>query len=813
MGEDQGHPFIAFEFVEGQNLRDLVAQRGLLSVATALNFTVQIAEALAHASRRDVVHRDIKPSNVLITPEGHAKLADMGLARLHQIERSGEDLTASGVTLGTFDYISPEQARDPRNADARSDIYSLGCTLFFMLTGRPPFPDGTVLQKLLQHQADEAPDPRDFNPDVPPPVSRLLRKMMAKEPRQRQQSPEELVSDLVALAHELGLEVTNPENLLLASNPPLQPSWSERHLVWMVPVAALVVIFVVLELSSWHQSRTAATPTTLEKATSATPGLRQDALPSTDRSPISKSNDSGDRPRPSAVIRASRPAAAEPTAATNAQAETRNAFRDSDAGPFQVGPDNPIAATLNRLESSEKTKAGASAAADVSAAATVDGASSAKLSGTSSTAAPQSATKSLRQSGIRVVVPGADAEGVYASLQAAFAAAESGDVIELQFDGPQEEKPIDLRNQRITVRAGEGFTPIVFFRPNETDPVKFPRNMLNVSGGQLTLVNLAIELELPREMPADSWSLIRLQQAEAMQLEHCSLTIHNTAEHGRGYHQDVAFIRVAGAPGSGAMMGTEDIGVAPLSLQLRDCVARGEGTFLVHTDVQPCTLSWSNGLLATTDRLLHSEGGRKAVCSADQLVLDLRHLTADVRSGMCLLTNTVDAPYQLTTEIRLTNSIVLGTPTSAMIEQSGVDTVRDFRRCLVWESDRNFYDGFKMFWKIQAKDEEPQIIELSGWRTFWRAERSWGPVIWNRLPESTRPVSGVRGADYSLDDRTSDNGALRGATDGRDAGCDLSSLPQLRSYVGAAQEKLDRGAGEISRGQQRAARDERGQRR
>ncbi|MFV2068534.1 MAG: serine/threonine-protein kinase, partial [Pirellulales bacterium] len=118
-GVERGVHFIAFEFIDGINVRDLVVQRGPLPLAEAVSYTLQVADALAHASRRDVVHRDIKPSNVLVTSEGRAKLVDMGLARLHQVECSGEDLTASGVTLGTFDYISPEQARDPRNADIR----------------------------------------------------------------------------------------------------------------------------------------------------------------------------------------------------------------------------------------------------------------------------------------------------------------------------------------------------------------------------------------------------------------------------------------------------------------------------------------------------------------------------------------------------------------------------------------------------------------------------------------------------------------------------------------------------------------------
>src|SRR5213078_1395525 len=132
-----------------------------------------------HSSSRDVIHRDIKPSNVLITTTGQVKLVDMGLARMHQVEPSANDLTASGVMLGTFDYISPEQARDPRAADIRSDLYSLGCTLFYMLAGQPPFPDGTALQKLLRHNSDEPPDVRSLRPDLHSKVTALLLKMLS----------------------------------------------------------------------------------------------------------------------------------------------------------------------------------------------------------------------------------------------------------------------------------------------------------------------------------------------------------------------------------------------------------------------------------------------------------------------------------------------------------------------------------------------------------------------------------------------------------------------------------------------------------
>jgi serine/threonine protein kinase len=200
VGETDRWSYIVFEFIEGTNLRQLVLERGPLSIDDATRFACQVAEALQHAHERGVVHRDIKPSNILIGLDGRAKIVDMGLARTTDLDRSTADLTASGVTLGTFDYISPEQAHDPRDADVRSDIYSLGCTLYFLLTGQAPFPDGTALQKLLMHGTKMPEDPRCFRNDVSDALIAILRKMMAKKPKDRYQEPIDLVNDLRMLA-------------------------------------------------------------------------------------------------------------------------------------------------------------------------------------------------------------------------------------------------------------------------------------------------------------------------------------------------------------------------------------------------------------------------------------------------------------------------------------------------------------------------------------------------------------------------------------------------------------------------------------
>src|SRR5207253_7478061 len=129
----------------------------------------------------------------IITPTGRAKLVDMGLARSSFGAPSDGALTQSGVTLGTFDYISPEQALEPRDADVRSDIYSLGCTFYHMLTGQPPVPEGTAAKKLHHHQHGAPIDPRQLNATIPDEVAAILARMMAKDARDRYQSCDHLV--------------------------------------------------------------------------------------------------------------------------------------------------------------------------------------------------------------------------------------------------------------------------------------------------------------------------------------------------------------------------------------------------------------------------------------------------------------------------------------------------------------------------------------------------------------------------------------------------------------------------------------------
>jgi serine/threonine protein kinase len=184
------------------------------------------------------VHRDIKPSNIVITPAGKARIVDMGLARLTPLAGDG-DLTTSGATLGTFDYIAPEQARDAREADVRSDLYSLGCTIFYMLAGRPPFADGTMVQKLLQHQQEPAPAIDAVRPDVPRRFAAIVGTLMEKDPAERYQRPADLMADLAAFADAEGLSL--PSGVAAAALVAAGGEPDRRHslLPWLLPLVAL----------------------------------------------------------------------------------------------------------------------------------------------------------------------------------------------------------------------------------------------------------------------------------------------------------------------------------------------------------------------------------------------------------------------------------------------------------------------------------------------------------------------------------------------------------------------------------------------
>jgi serine/threonine protein kinase len=198
--------YLVMQYVDGQDLYRLLRERGRLGAQEAADIGCQTAKALEHAHGQGIVHRDIKPPNIVIDRQGTALVLDMGLARIRRDTidkpeqapgaKDSEPLTADGQVMGTTDYMAPEQALDSHSADIRADIYSLGCTLYHLLTGKPPFPGGELAEKLLRHQLHQAPPITELAPDVPQGLAAIVEKMMAKSPDDRQQTPTQVLEDL-----------------------------------------------------------------------------------------------------------------------------------------------------------------------------------------------------------------------------------------------------------------------------------------------------------------------------------------------------------------------------------------------------------------------------------------------------------------------------------------------------------------------------------------------------------------------------------------------------------------------------------------
>ncbi|MBI2480678.1 MAG: serine/threonine protein kinase [Planctomycetia bacterium] len=193
-GERNGSHFLVMEYVDGTDLRSLSKHYGALPIEHVIAYVKQAATGLGRLHSGGIQHRNVKPSNLLLDRQGVLKVIGLGTAR---VDTEGEhQLTLPGKALGTYDYMAPEQAIDARNADHRSDIYSLGCTMFRLLTGRVPYPDSNPLKKVHAHSQAAIPSLRKLRPDAPASLDEVVQKMMAKSPGDRFQSMSRVIAAL-----------------------------------------------------------------------------------------------------------------------------------------------------------------------------------------------------------------------------------------------------------------------------------------------------------------------------------------------------------------------------------------------------------------------------------------------------------------------------------------------------------------------------------------------------------------------------------------------------------------------------------------
>ncbi|HUQ68819.1 MAG TPA: serine/threonine-protein kinase [Planctomycetaceae bacterium] len=807
-GDDHGLHYIAYEFVEGTNLRELIRQRGRLEPAEVVSYAVQLASALCHTSACGVVHRDIKPSNIIITPQAKAKLVDLGLARKETLEESAQ-LTVAGTTLGTFDYISPEQAKDPRNVDVRSDIYSLGCTLYHALTGEPPFPDGTVLQRLLDHQDKPPPDPAAKNRRVSPALAAIVRKMMAGDPKHRYPSGEDLLRDLLVISRAMGLQALPADSAIMAAwSGANRGDWSQ-HALWLVAAAGLFLAAVLLQVFPEAANRLVGLKTTGDEVVTT---VSEEALPTASGSAdliASHTREDADhgvysppQPSPEETFNSAPSVAIGPMATSPPRADSlANRLPPTmSLGPIFDGELPPLLtsnAPISPRDTQELVPAPFLHPAGIKplpseprtpqvVAPTIPPRDSATSK--TPTEVPTAASTNVADAASAVasaspfIILGTGK--AYASLEAACAEVKDQAVIELDYDGrlAVAERPLRLINKRVVVQAAKGRRPVIWFAPRDAVTDAFQTRMISVTGGTLSLVNVAIELKVPETSSADLWAVFRLARPERFRLERSSVTILNPA-------RVPAAVAEVATPDSDAFskMGAmkEGLPLVPSEVIIEESLVRGEAAGLRIRDASAFRFVFSQTLFALDEWLLQAEPEAPGMNAALRLSVDLTNTTCLLGQGLLRSSDSEAITGRPTPiEIRAHNNIVAVGPSAALIEQHFPLTAMDAHRSLSWVGEHNYFDSIGQFWLVQAPGPlGEQRWNYQAWRDYWGPAEVSGsqnvPVVW-KTPWRLKEWAKITAEDIQLDATTDDN-PPRGAVDGLDAGATPSLLPAERT--------------------------------
>ncbi len=737
-GEDHGLNYIAFEYVIGQNVRDMIHAKSLLDPATALNYTLQIAIALKHTSEAGVIHRDIKPSNVIITPNGRAKLVDLGLARKQNSESVGE-LTVAGTTLGTFDYISPEQAKDPRTADVRSDIYSLGCTLYHMLTGVPPYPEGTVLQKLLDHQGKESPDPRQINPQVPPALADVVKKMMSSQPKERHATPEELINDFSFLARSMGLRGMHAESLVWQRPAiPVEKSFWQKHLGWIVTAAALILLVLFIErFPNSTNSHSSTDDTHLAQTNSKDKSVKP---------PASNNNNPNNLTGTTSSLGSN-------------TADSSNTNGDSKATDIQQ-PSNIVIENPNGKTSGNN-----------------GGASNAEL------------FPPVQNEQPAIAIVGGK---TYKTLEAACLEAKDGAVIELAFNGRRPgagEKNIRIANKKITIRAGKNkdgklFQPLIEFAPTEnsaTDDLQ----LVTLLNGSVDFYDINLSLIVNEEIEAENWIFFSMRESDKLRLQGVQLSVQNPG------HRNVAIVELATSLGGEldsleSMTKSTNDQPPEFLIKISESFIRGDCDLFVDRHVSAGRFDIEKSIIAIEGTLLKNLGDHLDMPQEGaRLSLQLEHVTAILGKSLIRMKNDILRREMLPVNVTARNSIMATNTSNPLIFMSGSDTADDQRRLLRWQGEKNFYDQYQSFWTIETKEEmtKTESRDFEGWLQIWTATQDSSDVSaqnkglkWKKKSWLDQEMIDITPSLLALDSTTEETRTLHAATDGSDIGVDIAKF-------------------------------------
>jgi serine/threonine protein kinase len=731
-GEANGTYFLALEFVAGIDLHEYVSRKGRLRPEMAKQILVQAVRALDHAHRQGIVHRDIKPSNFLVIEgdeEPLVKLTDFGLAQARDDEefRAAEfRLTRAGTTVGTVDYMAPEQARDSSAADIRSDIYALGCTFYYMLAGNCPFPEGSLTERIFKHIEAEPPDVRRLNPDVPAGLTAILSRMLEKKPDDRYQTPYELLLAIesperlegyraedapVPLVDYVGAAGPSLEVLLPprskktaeqstklkkkgkrrlrdeddADVTPRPPKKSRRWWPWATAAAGLMLAVGLLIFALGSQDGTPTNPDELAELTKKKPG---DGTDTTRRKATPKVETTVKRNGP---IEPNFPLLYKP-----ADALDLTRLRQELEGPPVAPSELPADAVIFRVRR----------------------------------------------------LPPTDADW-FASLgeACARAPADRHTVIEIHDNGPLFEPSVPpLEGRKLIVRAGKGYRPLIAWDVGASKSNRF----MSIEKGSLFLDNLDLVLKWTDDRATQPATLLAMAGSDLF-MQGCSVSI--AGQHPRG----ISVARLESA-------------AQPVQCRLSRCYLRGGDYSALRLNGSGADVSLDGCLVVGGDAPLIDVQAAEEAASTVRLIRSTLVATktlASVRSD-------TNAECNPAVQFCLWDSLLArcGPPIDAELLRLGVGV---HTNRMSWRVVNTLYTGWdKLLW---AGNKSVAAAAIGAWRELWRYEEGDKALL--HVWPSVRPADVE---DAPLDGfQVLDTPVCFQATSARGPlGCDLSALPAGR---------------------------------
>ncbi|WP_139228672.1 serine/threonine-protein kinase [Planctomicrobium piriforme] len=823
--------FIAFEFVSGTNIRTLISQKGRLSPGEAVSYTLQIAEALRHTAANNVVHRDIKPSNIIVSPSGRAKLVDLGLAR-NTDSRLSRELTTVGTALGTFDYIAPEQALDARNVDVRSDIYSLGCSLYHMVTGTPPYPSGTMFEKVMNHHRPVPPDPAERNALVSPQLARIVQKMMASNPDERYATPDDLMADLIPVAQSLGLEATPADSVIWSSGHFAKPKsrWEGTPTWTAVALLLLVLVFADrLRFSPRTNAVDDASPTSSLGTESRIPPTPY---------PLNNPETLG----PSIAVSTSPPGAAVPTPVGSGLVSPGSASSGAGEGglpPLPVAQDanttiptpnlrlrppeewwnQPLLSSLPPFSERMTSPLGNSSAPPLiekpvgngqSPSLTPEAANNAgsgqMVRGNTTTGTPAAALPVVIEPFL-VVNPASDERFPCSTLAAAVAMAKDNWAIEIQPTASALvlQEPLTITDKRIRIRPGREYQPGRDARPllkfdlakqQMMGGLTRASEVIRITRGALELYDLDVEMLVDPASIVD-WSMVTLLNGSRLTAHGASLTIvnpFNIAASVVSMPDDDADELADLMPDR--MMTRQNV------IELRDSVVRGQFDFIVQQSASPLSVTLQNSALAVSGWIFRIDGSNSFMMTmqpdaARVTSLNLDHVTAVAGHGLLKATSGEHGSMPLL-KLGINSSVFrVDQPGQPLIEISGHEDDELLRQALQLEAsrDRSFFQLTGPFCTVDSstsllsesgQEYSPQQLGLNP------DDVSQNSLIVLRESLELSNWNGVQPADLELRSGD-DNPAIGSSGDLQNAGVNWQTL-RLPLFLGTG-----RSSGAISR--------------